>query len=218
MRIRILIPLWKRPEVTRFCFDNIVKSDKHKIDVSCVISEREYIKVCEEYGFSWVWAENEPVGKKINVGIKHTLKFPYDYLMMMNSDDIIDKKLIDEVYEPFFESLNPFFGINRVTYVNFYTKEARDFTYECSILGIGKCIRKDVIKNLKGELYRNDLSRGLDDTMMDTLIKNDVWPTTVEYKGQLAWDFKSEVNIHSWEKFKDRGVEVCYSRKTEQDN
>jgi hypothetical protein len=215
LRIRILIPLWKRPEVTRFCFDNLFKSDKHEIDVTCVISENEYIDICEEYGFSWVWAENEPVGKKINAGIKSTLKHPYDYLMMMNSDDVIDKKLIDEVYDPFFESLNPYFGINRVTFVNFYTKEARDIVHDGSILGIGKCIRKDVLKKCfdeRGEVYRNDLNRGLDDTMMDNLIKCDVWPTMVPYDGQMAWDFKSEVNIHGWGEFKDRGTEVCYSR------
>jgi hypothetical protein len=193
----------------------MVKSDKHSIDVTCVISENEYIKVCEDYGFSWVWAENEPVGKKINTGIKSTLKHPYDYLMIMNSDDVIDKKLIDDVYEPFFENLNPYFGISRVTYVNFYTKEARDIEYEFSILGIGKCIRKDIIKKLfdeQGEVYRSNLSRGLDDTMMDNMIRSGVWPTNVPYEGQLAWDFKSEVNIHGWEKFEKKGTEVCYSQ------
>jgi hypothetical protein len=191
----------------------MVKSDKHEIDVTCVISENEYIKVCEDYGFSWVWAENEPVGNKINAGIKNTLKHPYDYLMTMNSDDVIDKKLIDEVYEPFFESLNPYFGISRVTYVNFYTKEARDIEYMGSILGIGKCIRKDAIKKVfeeQGEIYRSDLSRGLDDTMMDNMVRSGFWPTSVPYDGQMAWDFKSEVNIHGWEKFENKGKEVCY--------
>lgn len=193
----------------------MVKSDKHSIDVTCVISEIEYIKVCEDYGFSWVWAENEPVGKKINKGIESTLKYPYDYLMMMNSDDVIDKKLIDEVYKPFFDKLNPYFGINRVTYVDFYTKEAWNKEYEFSVLGIGKCIRKDVVKKLfdeQGEVYCSHLSRGLDDTMMDNMIRAGFWPTVVPYDGQLAWDFKSEVNIHPLEKFKKQGQEVCYSQ------
>lgn len=191
------------------------KSDKHEIDVTCVISEESYIEVCNSYGFNWVYADNEPVGKKINAGIKHTLKEPYDYLMMMNSDDIIDKKLIDEVYDPFFESLNPFFGIDRVTFVNFKTKEARDLVHEFSILGIGKCIRKDCVKrafNDLGELYVDKLNRGLDDTMMDNLIRLGIWPTVVKYEGQMAWDFKSETNIHKWEEFENRGTEVCYSR------
>ena len=48
---------------------------------------------------------------------------------------------------------------------------------------------------------------------MDNLIKCDVWPTMVPYEGQMAWDFKSEVNIHGWDEFKGRGKEVCYSRK-----
>jgi hypothetical protein len=188
----------------------MVVSRKHQIDVLCVISENEYKRVCTDYGFDWVMTENTPVGRKINYGFSQSLKYDYDYLMVMNSDSVIDSKLLDEVYEPFFESLNPFFGINRITYVNFLTKQARDFTYEFSVLGVGKCIHRSVVEKLpKPYPERN---RGLDDGMMDTLIHAGYWPTIVPYEGQLAWDFKSEVNIHPWREFENRGKEVCYSR------
>src|SRR5690606_30923989 len=113
-----------------------------------VISEDEYKVVCAEYGFDWVMTDNTPVGRKINYGFSQRLKYKYDYLMVMNSDSVIDSKLLDEVYEPFFESLNPFFGINRITYVNFLTKQARDFTYEFSVLGVGKCIHRNVVEKI----------------------------------------------------------------------
>lgn len=213
MRIRILIPLWKRPEVTLFCFEHLKKlqaQSKHHIDVLCVISEPEYIKICNSFGFNWVFAENNPLGKKINTGVKHSLKFSYDYLMIMNSDDVIKAELIDSYYKPFFDKLCPFFGIDKVTYVNFKTKEAREFSYEFSVLGIGKCIYRDIVKKLNGELYVNERNRGLDDSMMDRMIHSGYWPEIVKYEGQLAMDFKSEVNIWPWEQFKDKGKEVCY--------
>lgn len=218
MKIRIVIPLWKRPEVTKFCFDKLqilIAESKHELAVTCVISEEEYINVCEENGFEWVWCENNPLGRKINTGIKKALDHNFDYLMMLNSDDVIHVELIDKIYEPFFDK--PLFGINKVTYVNFETKEARDFTYGFTCLGIAKMIRRDVVEKAfkyPGFLYRPDLNKCLDDTMMDNLIKTqNVFPVIVKYEGQLAWDFKSEVNIWSWDYFKDRGKIVEYAAK-----
>lgn len=224
MRIRILIPLWKRPEVTRFCFEGVKRlqrESKHEIMVSCVLSEPEFIPLCEEFGFNWTFALNLPLGDKINTGIKSTLKYKYDYLMMMNSDDVIEAELIDRYYEPFFERLDPYFGVDKVTYVNWSTKEAREFQYEFTVLGIGKCLRRDVVdlafKKL-GEVYRKDLNKCLDDTMMDNLIKIGFYPKFVKYEGMLAMDFKSEVNIWPWEKFSNRGKTVCYRERSEQES
>jgi len=132
--------------------------------------------------------------------------------MMMNSDNVIKAKLIDEIYQPFFDRKEKFFGISRVTYVNFGTIEAREFDYDYSVLGIGKCIRRDVVEELNGNLYRKELNKCLDDTMMDNLTKIKVFPSMVRYEGMLAMDFKSDVNIWPWEKFKDRGKPVCYSQ------
>jgi hypothetical protein len=130
---------------------------------------------------------------------------------------VIDSKLLD-VYEPFFESLNPYFGINKVTYVNTEDWNAREIVYDYSVLGVGKCIHRSLIeRSFKelGEVYRSKLNRGLDDTMMDNMIKLKVFPTIVPYEGMLAMDFKSEINIHGWEKFKNRGKEVCYKGSRE---
>jgi hypothetical protein len=131
--------------------------------------------------------------------------------MMMNSDDIVKAELLDRYYEPFFESLNPYFGIDKVTYVNFSTKEAREYTYEFSLLGIAKMVHRSVVDKWNGHLYTASLNKGLDDHMMDRMISAKIFPTMVKYEGQLAMDFKSETNIHPWEKFKHTGKIVEYA-------
>jgi hypothetical protein len=220
-KIQIVIPLWKRPNVTLFCFDQLVKmisESRHEYKVLCVISEIEYVEMCEAYGFQYVFVENFPVGNKINAGIKASLSNSWDYLMMMNSDDVIKAELIDKNYQPFFESGEKFFGINRVTYVKFGTTEALEYSYDYSVLGIGKCMKRDVVelafKTLK-ELYASDRNRGLDDSMMDNLMKIRVFPRIVKYDGQLAMDFKSEVNIWPWEHFvkKPNAIPTCYNHQ-----
>jgi hypothetical protein len=189
-----------------------MSESKHDYKVTCVISEREYIDVCHDYGFNYVYAFNNPLGAKINIGIKETLKTSYDYLMIMNSDNVVKSELIDTWYK--FDE--PFFGVNRVTYVNFETKDAVDFTYDFSVLGVAKMIRRDFAEH--ANLYRPDLNRCLDDTMMDRMIKFGAFPKIIKYDGQLCYDFKSETNIHKWDEFKDRGTKVCYSLKSEFEN
>jgi hypothetical protein len=176
-----------------------------------VLSESEFIPVCEEYGFQWTYYNNDPLGEKINAGIKRALEFEWDYLMMMNSDDVILPELVDKYYTPKFEQKVAFFGINRVTYVNFGTTDAVDFKYQWSVLGIGKCFRRDIVEKLKGELYESWRNKGLDDSTLDILIKAGIGHEIVKYEGMLAMDFKSEVNIWPWEHFKDKGTKVCYS-------
>lgn len=216
MKIQIVIPLWKRPEVTQYCFDRLkilITETKHEIKVLCVISETYYGKVCEDYGFEYVYAENFPVGAKINAGIKASLANDWDYLMMMNSDNVIKSELIDKYYEPFFESREQFFGVDRVTYVKFGTNQAREMDYNYSILGIGKCVRRDVVEASfrMGGPYRPDLSKCLDDTMLDRMLQLKAFPRMVKYKGQLAMDFKSDVNIWPWEHFEKKGKEAVYA-------
>lgn len=214
MKICIVIPLWKRPEVTELCFDGIVRlmaESKHDYSVVCAISEDEYKPLCESYGFKWVWVENNPLGNKINTAVRYALDFEWDYLMMMNSDDVVKAELIDVYYQPFFERLNPYFGISKVTYVNFYTKEAVEYSYHFSVLGIGKCVSRGTVEKMRGDLYEPSLNRCLDDTMMDRMIRAGVPPTIVQYSGMLAMDFKSDVNIWPWERFKDKGTKVCYN-------
>lgn len=194
---------------------------KYEISVICIISEDEYIPICEQFGFDWIYAENKPLGDKINTGIKYALKKDCTYIMMMNSDDVIDVELINTWYRPYFDKRAPFFGINRVTYVKFGTEQARDVEYSFSVLGIGKCIRSDVAKmafKRLGYLYRPTLGKGLDDNMLDNLMQIGISATIVPYRGQLAFDFKSDVNIWPWETFVNKGTATCYKQGYELEN
>lgn len=206
MKIQIVIPLWKRPEVTRFCFEQLqetIKAIPYDVNVLCVISEPEYSSMCDEFGFNYVFFSNHNVGEKINAGIRYAKNhYTWDYLMMMNSDSVVKPELF-KTYKPLIESSEKFFGVNRVTFVNFYTDEAVDFTYEFSIIGPAKMIHRSIVDQMGGNCYKH-LNRCLDDTLMDNILRVcKVGGKIVDYKGQLVYDIKSDVNIHPWEKFKN---------------
>lgn len=182
---------------------------EHEVSVLCVISEPEYAEMCDEYGFNYVSYPNNPVGTKINNGIKYAFdNYDWDYLMIMNSDSVIKPELFD-YYNPLFGKYD-FFGVSRVTFVNFYTDEAVDFDYQFSILGVGKCLSRKAIEKVR-EPYKA-LDKCLDDTMYDNMVSAGIFPYCVKYEGQLVYDLKSDVNIHPWEKFAKKGkpVESCF--------
>jgi hypothetical protein len=214
MNIQIVIPIWKRPEVTKVCFDYlssmIAMLPQHEFNVLCVISEPEYKEMCNRYGFDFVAYKNEPLGEKINFGIKTALeRNTWDYLMTMNSDSVINPKLFFEYYDSLFDK--DFFGVSRVTYVNYYTDEAVDFEYHFSILGVARCMSRKMVErmfNELGEVYESSRNRGLDDSVLYNSRKLNILPHFVQYDGQLVYDIKSDVNIHPWEKFAERGIKV----------
>jgi hypothetical protein len=168
--------------------------------------------LCRAYGFNFVAFPNDPLGKKINSGIKYALEhYKFDYLMMMNSDTVINPRLFTDYYDELITKQVPFFGVNKVTYVNFYTDEAVDIEYMGSILGCGKMMSRALVERAfkeRGKLYEPLLNRALDDTMYDNIMDLNVRAEFVEYEGQLIYDLKSDVNIHPWEKFANRGKKV----------
>lgn len=197
----------------------MIAESKHEIGVLCVISETEYIEVCNQFGFDWVFAPNDPLGDKINTGIKKALTYKPDYIMTMNSDSVIKAELLDVWYQPHFDKMEEFFGVDTVTFINSETNEAREFFYEFTILGVGKCMRADVVERcfkVLGELYRAKLNKCLDNTMMDNLMRIKCFPKMVKYKGQLVFDIKSDVNIWPWKFFENKGKkvepELCYTQ------
>jgi hypothetical protein len=204
MRIRCIIPLWKRPQVTLMCLKEmkrVCQESKHEIEVTCVISETEWIEVCTSLGFEYFEYKNDTLGEKLNAGIKHVLKHDWDYLMVMNSDSMVTVDLIDNVYE----YNKPFFGINRLHFVNYYTGEVKEYCYDFfTILGVAKMVSREAIEKCPSP-YR-EANKGMDDSFLDSMLFHGYTPYVVHYDGIHAIDIKSEVNIWGWDHFQKKEV------------
>ena len=89
-KILILVPIWKRENITRICLDNLKELQKDfNIEVLCVVSEQWAKEMAFKYSFKYVEASNECLGTKMNIGVEESLKYDYDYFMNLGSDDII---------------------------------------------------------------------------------------------------------------------------------
>ena len=73
------MPIWKRENITKICFDNLKELQKEfNIEVLCIVSEQWAKIMAFEYGFKYVNAPNECLGTKMNIGVRESLKYKYD--------------------------------------------------------------------------------------------------------------------------------------------
>lgn len=149
-KILILVPVWKRPEITEICFKGIQRLSKYnphkyKIQAVAVVSEPWAKKLCNKYDIKWVYADNEPLGAKLNEGLEHCMGLTFDYLMTLGSDDLIADKLLD-IYEPYLEQGTELFGTDKICFVK--ENKAKMVSYNLTIAGAGRMIKREILEKI----------------------------------------------------------------------
>ena len=198
-KIVILLPIWKRKDITLLCFSNLKKlKEAYNIEVLCVVSEVWAKMEAFNHGFKWVEAPNDDLGKKMNIGVDKALTMDFDYLMNLGSDDIINERLFD-IYKPYMEKKHPMFGITKVTFIDSEEKEAKTCDYQIMI-GAGRCIRRDVleqygVKRGKSIMYDEGIDKGLD---MNSMKKFKCSMTEIDTDFNMIWDIKGADNIWTY--------------------
>ena len=214
-KILILLPIWQREKITKICFDNLKElQKKYNIDVLCIVSETWAKMLAFEYEFKFISAPNECLGTKMNIGVKEALKYDFDYLMNLGSDDIITDSLF-KCYEPYFADNLAMFGSTRATFIDSQSKEVKTFDYKI-LIGAGRCIRKDVLidcveNNGEVEMY-DKIQIGLDHNSMKKFKRYS--HTEIKNPFNSIFDIKSDVNI--WY-YKDiRGELIDFEKGTKE--
>ena len=150
MKIKILICLWKRPEITKICFEGIKRLRKRfDVDPVCIFSEDVSRSLCTKYKFESYYHENLPLGRKFNFGITKALESEWDYLMTLGSDNLITDSLL-ELYKAY-EGKDAF-GINTAYLFDSETGKSGVFKNGYT-LGAGRMLRREVCES-KVERYR----------------------------------------------------------------
>lgn len=170
--IAILIPLWGRKGVwelvadrlQEFIHDNFMYSFK----VFCIVSpedpqRKELEAICTKYGYTMFHCKNEPLGEKMNYGIRNMMqRWPFHYLMNLGSDNIMHPDLIKK-YEPYMTEGVRLFGIKEC--VVYSKKQSVYFDFGKRAMGAGRMIHRDILEKMFSAghpLYNPECERGLD--------------------------------------------------------
>lgn len=102
----------------------------------------DFADLCRKYDVIGVEYKNKPLGEKWNAGLTAALRYEWDYLMTVGSDDLISEELM-ELYGWTDEA----FGINQCYVYDLPTGRSAIFenTYP---IGLARCIRRDVVEDL----------------------------------------------------------------------
>jgi hypothetical protein len=148
-RLLVFIPVWKRPEITEICFLGLSRLREYKKKIFkiipfAVISEDSMIPLCEKYDIKYTKFENQPLGAKKNHGLNQALKLEWDYLMELNSDDLILNELLD-IYKPFLDKGEHYLGLKNFCFMNSPSGDMRQMVNQ-TVYGIGRCYSREALK------------------------------------------------------------------------
>jgi len=179
MKIIILIPIWRRPELTRKCIQALRKLKPKGVELLPVMiisnTDPDYSMNCDTcwiYKCSFSLVANKPLGFKKYIGLKDAVDkyFDYDYIMELGSDDFINPKLFDlydpDLYDPFMSEGVKFFGLNNLYMYSVKQDKliwVKEYAGEEMTYGAGRMIHRSVIEKIGCNLW-DDYNEGLDTT------------------------------------------------------
>ena len=207
MKILIMIPVWKRATIFK---EIAARLQGHK--VVAILSEEdpqyyEQIRTCNVLNIDFFHAPNSPVGRKMNIAIDKVMRnFDFDYLMGLNSDNIIHEKYWWEIREPMREGY-PMIGMNQVIALERFTRRAikLNLTQDdvCKVWGGGRLISRDALHRTfvkVGHWYPDTQNSGLDTGSQRVIFENVMLEKPIKViDGCYLVDLKTEDNINTFD-------------------
>ncbi len=210
MKIIILIPIWKRPELTKKCIEALLKLKPKGIElkVFCMLSPDdpgllENLSIMKKHNIYFMAAPNKPLGCKKTFGLVNAIGLDkdYDYIMELGSDDFINPKLFD-LYGLLISEGVAFFGLNNLYMYSVKQDKliwVKEYAGEGMTYGAGRMIHRSIIEKLGCDLWDN-YNEGLD-TMSAKKIKKAGFHETVIDAGEFPYilDVKTDTHICPFE-------------------
>lgn len=198
MKVLVYTPVYLRASVTRIYVAGLQRlKNRRNIDVLCVVSpgDDENKKILKEAKIKTVEAPNSPLGRKKNIGLAHAKKIAgWDYLLELNSDDVIKDELL-EIYDPYMNNGEKFIGIQNFIFYDLISQKAKELNRP-TMYGIGRAYRRDIIPDI---MWPNDKDRGMDNYSECVLKSKGIEPKRITTDKPLAIDFKSDFNLWGYE-------------------
>lgn len=191
METAVIIPVWKRPAITKTCFENLAKTD---LKVYCGTSEDWCFRLCDKYGFTAIDVQNRPFGHKKNKTIYEACRGSWDQIMELGTDNLLDLSQLDEYLSHGYD----FYGKQSCYITEPSSSRAKIFGYDVHrTLGAGRVLSRKAVETTF-PLWDMEQRKGMDTTARNRL-KNNGFKETIIEGDPITAGMKSEVNINHYD-------------------
>jgi hypothetical protein len=205
-KLAVIIPFYKRHELTKLCFDRIKRQSKRlKFDVIVAGSEgKESRDIAKD--FKYIEVENK-LGKKLNSLLSQCKD--YDGVIVLGSDNFMSDSII-KMYQEIDCSKEVYYSFDDIyIYSAIHQKIASDFDYTRAGNGIGvaRLYTKPTLKKMNYKVWDANRVKGLDGSANRRCKANSIEEIRLSLKGHWMYDIKIDQNIsaqniiHSGHKF-----------------
>jgi hypothetical protein len=163
---------------------------------------------------NWVHSVNLPLGKKWNTGLSEIKNIDADYIMIVGSDDLIDKKLLTK-YVDLANKRADYVGVIDLYFMNSVNGRMGYWpgyltSKKGETIGCARMFRKEIAEKFNYKLWADHLNKSLDGSLTAHFKKINLKPIPLSCKKDdiFVMDLKSQTNIWSFDAFKKINVDA----------
>lgn len=197
-KIAVIIPFYKRHDLTKLCFDRIKRQSKRlKFDVIVAGSEgKESRDIAKD--LKYIEVENK-LGKKLNSLLSQCKD--YDGVIVLGSDNFMSDSII-KMYQEIDCTKEVYYSFDDIyIYSAKYRKIISDFDYTRAGNGIGvaRLYTKPTLKKMSYQVWDAKRRSGLDRSATERCKKNGIEHIRLKLGKHYLFDVKIEQNISAHE-------------------
>ena len=168
-----------------------------------VVGDEEHYEICSKYSIHHIAQSNHPATRKWNTGVAYLMGLGVDYILILGSDDLCSTDLVKNLYAQMQKGTH-LIGINSV---HFYSADGefrgkmRNLSAPKQLLGVARCISKDIIYKVDGVPWNKDSSWGMDAICLRNILQHVKTSALVEGD---CYDIKTKESLNRWTFWKGR--------------
>ncbi len=169
MKLAIIISIWQRHDLTKIVFDYYRELTKgYDIEIIIAGSEGEESAALAE-GFNYIEVPNYPLSEKNNALLEKAKGLNVDGVILLGSDDFIDRNILDFYYT--LENKKNVVGFRDIYFYSTHTGKLAYFSYkEHRTIGAGRFYSKYVLDKMDWKIWKGVIQRGLDKNSQENLL------------------------------------------------
>lgn len=191
-RIAVIVPFYKRPEITKLCFEWLEgQSTRLGFDVFVSGDDKSIVPS----SFTFVESDNNHLGRKLNTLLNDTKG--YDAVSVIGSDDFVSDS-VWEYYQSIDTSSLIYYGLNDLHTYSVWDKKLGNQPSYClteNTIGVARLWTKNTLEKMNYNLWTPSANKGLDGDSKRNMIAKGIKEITVDYGGHFVLDVKHDLNI-----------------------